>query len=196
MAANIEQLCAIDQTIAELMSHASSALKALGNSESIAAAGAPDSLDADYATSRSPVERLEAFQAATNTFLATLHSIDVRMKRQLWALEEADILRFPEDPASDEDEVDTGNDPSQRQQDPRLGGTKKPKAKMAPDARGMFGGLDVGWLNSRIMSSVVEKQTEAELWGQARALLEGRDSNAGPVALEGDYVDDAMLDQR
>src|SRR4051794_35579120 len=120
MSANIEQLCAIDQTIAELMSHASSALKALGNSESIAAAGAPDSLDADYTTSRSPAERLEAFQAATNTFLAALHSVDVRMKRQLWALEEADILRFPEDPESDEDEVDGANDPGQRQQDPRL----------------------------------------------------------------------------
>ena len=195
-AANIEQLCVIDETIAELMSHASAALKALGDSASIVAVDAPILPDSEP-NFRPPSERLVSFQDATDAFLAALHSVDVRIKRQLWALEEADILRFPEDPASD-DEVDDDTKVA-KERDNKGAAAHKVRASLAPDARGSYGGLDVGWLNSRIMGSAVQKEQETELWKKARLVLEqkaaqGQDESASAPrggSLEGNLTNEA-----
>ena len=42
-------------------------------------------------------------------------------------------------------------------------------APLEPDGDGRIGGLEVGWLNSR--SNKVERDMEAELWGQAETFL-------------------------
>ncbi len=83
-----------------------------------------------------------------DAFLKTLHSIDVRLKRQILGLEEAGIVSLKEG----------------------KGGGGAPSASLEPNGVGNIGGLDVGWLNSR--SSKVERTMEAELWTKAREHLQ------------------------
>ena len=85
-----------------------------------------------------------------DAFLSTLHRVDVRLKRQIMALEEAGIISL-------------GGSKDTKQ--PGAGGT------IEPNGVGNIGNLDVGWLNSR--SNKVERDMEAELWTKARAHLEG-----------------------
>lgn len=86
-------------------------------------------------------------------FLSTLHAVDVRLKRQIFGLEEAGILTLDE------------TKPSHKEAG---GGAQRPT--LEPNGLGMVGNLDVGWLNSR--SNQVEREMEAELWVKARTHLE------------------------
>lgn len=104
-------------------------------------------------------EQTQAFQDNMEKFLSTLHSVNVRLKRQIWGLEEAGILKDkPKD-----DEGNTG-----------------PRPTLEPNGLGMIGSLDVGWLNSR--SNQVEREMEAELWTKAREHLETVASMSGARA--------------
>jgi len=76
-------------------------------------------------------------------FLSTLHSVDVKLRRQIMGLEEAGIVSLKENK-----------------------GTVSPE----PNGVGSIGNLDVGWLNSR--SNKVERDMEAELWSKARTQLD------------------------
>ena len=84
-----------------------------------------------------------AFKNAMDAFLSTLHSVDVRLKRQILGLEEAGIVSLKEN---------------------------KGAVSLDPNGVGGIGNLDVGWLNSR--SNKVERDMEAELWTKARTHLE------------------------
>ncbi|KAG5975438.1 hypothetical protein E4U55_007676 [Claviceps digitariae] len=141
---NIQQLNQIDESIAQLMSQTATSLNALTipSSSSTTPGG-------ETPTSDPPAQK-EAFKSATNSFLTTLHSIDVRMKRQIMALEEAGIVNLANE---------TRQGPS--------GGTK---ASLKPNGLGTVGGLDVGWLNSR--STRVEREMEGELWQEAKEFLQ------------------------
>lgn len=150
---NIHQLNAIDKTIVQLMQHTGTALNALAipsASASSAALRGPSS-SSDPKSQLDPPAQKDAFHAATNSFLDALHSVDVRMKRQIMALEEAGIISLAPPP-----------------KDPRTGVSKS--TSMKPNGMGAVGTLDVGWLNSR--GNRVEKDMEAEIWGKARELLE------------------------
>lgn len=148
---NIHQLNAIDKSIAQLMSQTATALNALTTQASNTSApnGETSSLD--------PPAQKEAFKSATDSFLTTLHSIDVRMKRQIMALEEAGIVRLSNTP----------------RQDPN-GATK---GSLKPNGVGTVGNLDVGWLNSR--STRVERDMEAELWQDAKEFLQKQQNGTG-----------------
>ncbi|EFY92011.1 hypothetical protein MAC_01959 [Metarhizium acridum CQMa 102] len=148
---NIHQLNAIDKSIAQLMSQTATALNALTTQASSTSPpnGEASSLD--------PPAQKEAFKSATDTFLTTLHSIDVRMKRQIMALEEAGIVRLS----------------NSLRQDPN-GATK---ASLKPNGVGTVGNLDVGWLNSR--STRVERDMEAELWQDAKEFLQKQQNGTG-----------------
>lgn len=143
---NIKQLNEIDKCIVQLMSHTATALNALTLPPS--PTGNPPTentappLDA-------PAQK-EVFRTSTDSFLTTLHTIDVKIKRQVMALEEAGIVNLT----------------NQQRQDPN--GPTKPSLK--PSGAGAIGNLDVGWLNSR--GTRVERDMEAELWGKAKDLLE------------------------
>jgi hypothetical protein len=105
----------------------------------------------------------EAFKEAMNDFLSVLHSVDVRLKRQIMALEEADIINLK----------DRGRDGAPDS----VKGSQK--ASLEPNGVGNIGNLDVGWLNSR--SSKVERDMEVKLWARAKSHLEklcGADSQA------------------
>lgn len=92
-----------------------------------------------------------AFKHHTNDFLRTLRSVNVRIKRQIWGLEEAGIIKSSDTPAGDTAADDHGK-------------------TLEPDGNGNIGGMDVGWLNSR--SNKVERDMESELWDQAESFLE------------------------
>ncbi|KEY63823.1 hypothetical protein S7711_09735 [Stachybotrys chartarum IBT 7711] len=145
---NIHQLNAIDKSIVKLMSHTCTALNSLtvtppASNNPVSDTDGPKPL-AD------PAAQKDDFRSATDSFLTTLHSIDVRMKRQILALEEAGIVDLNGNPRA---EPKGGADVS-----------------LKPSGTGAIGNLDVGWLNSR--GTKVEREMEAELWEKARTFLE------------------------
>ena len=79
------------------------------------------------------------FQGATRQYFTLLSSIDVRLRRQVYALEEASILPGELSTSRTGDTDGTGN---------------------------TINALDVSWLNSR--KDTVGKDKEAELWAAAR----------------------------
>lgn len=144
---NIHQLNAIDSSIVQLMSHTATALNALTIPPSKSATSNPETASKPPLD---PPEQKEAFRTATDSFLAALHSIDVHMKRQVLALEEAGIVHLANMP--------------------RQGPEGGAKASLKPNGVGAVGNLDVGWLNSR--GARVERDMEAELWDKAKEFLE------------------------
>ena len=156
---NIQQLNAIDKDIVQLMKQTAAALNDLTTpSSSLTGRGKDEVVGSSAAliTELHPEvqkgPQKEEFKSATNAFLATLHSIDVRMKRQILALEEGGIISLSSTPRQDQN------------------GTK---ATLKPNGAGSVGSLDVGWLNSR--GTRVERDMEAELWSKARQALERED---------------------
>ncbi|KAM5356501.1 hypothetical protein ACJ41O_003147 [Fusarium nematophilum] len=148
---NIRQLNAIDKSVVQLMSHTATALNSLTTPSSSTGGGTnPDpSVEAAKPSLDTPSQK-DAFRSATDSFLTTLHSIDVRMKRQILALEEAGIVNLS----------------NPQRQEPN--GPVKPSLK--PNGIGAVGNLDVGWLNSR--GTRVERDMEAELWSKAKDVLQ------------------------
>ena len=90
----------------------------------------------------------QSFTDATNTYLEGLHSVDVRLKRQIYGLHEAGIISMAKESPS------------------RSDGQNPDISRVAGD----YVALDVGWLNSR--SGKVGRDMEAELWAKARTFLE------------------------
>ncbi|EFX01215.1 hypothetical protein CMQ_6157 [Grosmannia clavigera kw1407] len=144
LAERLQQLTDIDNDITTLLSLANKALKPL--SYPIAGSEAqPAEAPKDFAN---PAEihtetQVAAFKEAMDSFLSTLHSVDVQLKRQIWGLEEASIISLKE--------------------------SKSAGVSLEPNGVGDIGGLDVGWLNSR--SNKVDRDMEAEQWAKMRAVL-------------------------
>ncbi|KAL4982817.1 mediator complex protein-domain-containing protein [Aspergillus falconensis] len=134
----IRQLNEIDKDVAKLIHSAGLAIQALTNARSndpAYPASADNSLDSHKAR----------FKEATSQYFALLSSIDVRLRRQVYALEEASILA----PDSSSRTGDSGSGAA-------AGGASNP--------------LDVSWLNSR--KDTVGKEKEAELWAAARQFVQ------------------------
>ncbi|PYI00002.1 hypothetical protein BO71DRAFT_437113 [Aspergillus ellipticus CBS 707.79] len=131
----IRQLNEIDQDVAKLIHSAGLAIQALTN----ARAG-------ESPTANSLESHKARFKEATSQYFALLSSIDVRLRRQVYALEEASIL---------------APDTASRAGDLQAAGGS---------AVGASNPLDVSWLNSR--KDTVGKDKEAELWAVAREFVE------------------------
>jgi hypothetical protein len=99
-------------------------------------------------------ESQSTFTDATNTYLEAVHSVDVRLKRQIFGLIEAGIMGLEKESS-------------------KSSGQNLEKAREARDKIT----LDIGWLNSR--SGKVGRDMEAELWGKARAFLEDLEARHG-----------------
>jgi len=131
------------QSITQLLRSAGLALQILAASEE----------------SNQPIaERKKAFENATDNYLSTLHTVDVGLRRQIWGLEEADIIM--EKKTKDSQEY-------------KNAGEGKPEK----DFEGGTSKLDIGWLNSR--SGKVGRDNEAELWAKARSFLQDVNENWG-----------------
>ncbi|RAL12111.1 mediator of RNA polymerase II transcription subunit 11 [Aspergillus homomorphus CBS 101889] len=138
----IRQLNEIDKDVAKLIHSAGLAIQALTNART------PDS----PLENNSLAAHKMRFKEATSQYFALLSSIDVRLRRQVYALEEAGILA-PEAAAS--------------AANPRTG---ELAGAGAATAAASSNSLDVSWLNSR--KDTVGKDKEAELWAAAREFVE------------------------
>jgi hypothetical protein len=101
-----------------------------------------------------------AFKAATAQYFALLSSVDVRLRRQVYALEEASIIQ----PGS----ISRANEATSGSA--MTSGTPNP--------------LEISWLNSRKDS--VGKDKEAELWAEARTFITQLTSSSSSP-LQADY---------
>ena len=105
-------------------------------------------------------EKKAAFTLAASSYFSLLSSIDVNLRRQIWALEEAGIISGDS----------TSKDGTQNKDTTATDGIP-------------LGNLDVGWLNSR--NDKVSKELEAEQWARARELIEGLEQNRARATKEG-----------
>ncbi|CAF9941161.1 hypothetical protein IMSHALPRED_002455 [Imshaugia aleurites] len=157
----IKQLNSIDKTIAKLLQSAGLAVKALTKpTVDPSAEGLP--------SQPVPIEQQrESFTAATSQYFALLSSVDVNLRRQIYALEEANIL--PAEAVTKEPLTNLAV--SSAAQANILNAMP---SRMAGGNRGVItgggiGNLDVGWLNSR--NDNVGKEMEAELWEAAEKFI-------------------------
>ncbi|RDW71185.1 hypothetical protein BP6252_07748 [Coleophoma cylindrospora] len=146
-AERIQQLNDIDKSITQLLQSAGLATKTLSAFQDPAESASSD--------------RRDAFQAASNSYLKTLQSVDVRLRRQIYGLEEANIIpaeiaktKKPAEKSSQRDGPSTSSD-------------------LSMVTEGTMGKLDIGWLNSR--SGRVGRDMEAELWSKAKTFVEQLD---------------------
>lgn len=105
------------------------------------------------------------FKEATAQYFALLSSIDVRLRRQVYALEEAGVLA--------PDSVSRTGDVTGATAGAAGGSTANP--------------LDISWLNSR--KDTVGKDKEAELWAAARKFVESLDDSSAKTAPEHDKME-------
>ncbi|KAH8665055.1 mediator complex protein-domain-containing protein [Tricladium varicosporioides] len=159
-AERIQQLNDIDKSITQLLHSAGLALKTLTIS--------------DTTNPISIADRRKAFEDASNLYLKTLRTVDVGLKRNVYALEEADII-----PA-------TAAKPKLKEAKDMFGKSAKPTGPTDSTGDTGMGKLDIGWLNSR--SGRVDRDMEAELWAKAKDFLEGIEK--GNINGDGDGQDD------
>ncbi|OJZ92521.1 hypothetical protein ASPFODRAFT_123542 [Aspergillus luchuensis CBS 106.47] len=133
----IRQLNEIDKDVAKLIHSAGLAIQALTNARS-----------GESPSDNSLASHQARFKEATSQYFALLSSIDVRLRRQVYALEEASIL---------------APDTTSRAEN-------LPGASSGVVAGASSNPLDVSWLNSR--KDTVGKDKEAELWAAAREFVE------------------------
>jgi hypothetical protein len=157
-AERIEQLNEIDKSITALLQSAGLALQTLSSSSS-------------RSHSSQISNKREAFQDISNTYLRTLQSVDVRLRRQIYGLEEANIIPAEKTKAK-----------ANEGQETMLGGMSALMAGQGAGGKeetlisvgeGGIGKLDIGWLNSR--SGSVDRDMEAELWERAKVFMEAID---------------------
>lgn len=136
-AQRIAELNAIDQSVSGLLEAASEAVGILANKRD----------------EKTPFATLEAqqgrFAKAADTYFSTLSSIEVRLRRQVYALEEAGL-------------VQEGQEKDARRAKTNEGGFETASGG---------GPLDPSWLNARADKSI-EYKLERELADQAKEFLE------------------------
>lgn len=137
----------LEQDVAKLIHSAGLAIQALTNAK-------PNSPSSEV-----PGDSLDShktqFKDATQQYFALLSSIDVRLRRQVYALEESSVLA--PDPVGRAGDATTG--------------TAGAAGSAASNS------LDISWLNSR--KDTVGKDKEAELWAAARGFVEQLDKSTG-----------------
>ena len=146
-ATRIAELNEIDRSISTLLSAASDAVAILSNSPSNGK---------HEAALRSSASARAAFSTVAETYFSTLSSIEVRLRRQVYALEEADLIKPGED------------------KDARRGRTLGGDSGLT---RVGGGPLDPSWLNARA-SDKVANGMKKELLGQAREFVERANKQA------------------
>ncbi|KAK4138545.1 hypothetical protein BT67DRAFT_394067 [Trichocladium antarcticum] len=192
-AERLQQLNEVDNDIASLLQHLSTAMRALATPPGTSVAQptrpppsspTPTSSDINMAALDSPAggassqnDPLTTFQTAQTAFFQTVDRIDKQLTRQVLALEEAGIVTLRSGAgASTAGDVLQQQGPQQQQlmETGGDGGGAKAAAagaRLEPDGAGKYGKLDVGRLN--MASSKVERDMEGEMWRRGREHLEG-----------------------
>jgi hypothetical protein len=127
----------IIQSVASLLSSASQAIQILANNTN------------PTDTSTTLESQKKAFTHHSSEYFSTLSSIEVRLRRQIYALEEAGLIAEGDD------------------------GDAKRGCAIGSDAPGANAGgsLDISWLNARAHDRVGMKM-EQELWAKAAAFVQ------------------------
>ena len=108
-------------------------------------------------------QQKDNFASATSQYFSLLSSVDVRLRRQIYALEEANIISA---------EVSSINAPTSLTAQPLLAGMPSgTSAREKTHGGSSLGNLDIGWLNSR--NNSVGTDMEIELCTKAQGLLGG-----------------------
>ncbi|KAI0405179.1 hypothetical protein F4802DRAFT_563410 [Xylaria palmicola] len=146
-AERIQQLGDIEKEIVSLLRTTGQAVQCLGKR-----------VPQDDSVAMTDTEPTQQFKESMDKFMTTLRTVNVRIKRQVWGLEEAGIISLSKK------ELSTREEGGEVQVSTARNGL------LEPDGSGKIGGLDVGWLNSR--SNKVEKDMEADLWQEAEDILQ------------------------
>ncbi|TKA73589.1 hypothetical protein B0A49_04946 [Cryomyces minteri] len=202
----IRELSAINADVPKLLSSAGQAINALTN-RPLASPGIGD--DATNGHSQDPTDgtqstnALDAHKAAfvTNTtaYFTTLQSLSARLRRQVYALEEAGMITAEAAAVTSQSALQAAAAVAQATKGARGAANAQAGVREEPAAssvtNGGLGNLDVGWLNSR--GDRVGKEKEAELFAEARKLAEDAERSWGGKAVpeldetENEPMDDA-----
>ena len=113
-------------------------------------------------------DRKEVFKTAASQYFHTLSSLDVRLRQEINALKEADILPSESkyrEAATLNTQASIPNVTAMQQ-----GANRPGVPRRGVITGGGLGSLDIGWLNSR--NNNVGKEMEAELWEEAQRRVE------------------------
>ncbi|KAL8733798.1 MAG: hypothetical protein Q9181_003446 [Wetmoreana brouardii] len=159
LAAFLPTLIACLKDVAKLLHSAGLAIKTL-TSSALEADGSQGSQNQDME------QRKENFAAASGQYFSLLSSIDVRLRRQISALEAAEII--PSETTAKESQIS----PQTSGKATHTSNSLLPQPAVSSKdtiTNGGLGNLDVSWLNCR--NNKVEKEMEAELWEEALELV-------------------------
>ena len=125
----------------------------------------------DEATVSSAIEQQkENFRQAASQYFSLLSAVDVRLRRQIYALEEAEIIPAEAPPKEQPSSLSIPSAFAAFGNAPAASSAKQMIPTKAVGGGGGLGSLDVGWLNSR--NDDVGKEMEAELWAEAEHFIE------------------------
>lgn len=113
-------------------------------------------------------DRKEAFKTAASQYFQTLSSLDVRLRQEINALKEADIL--PSESKYSNTATSNAQAPIANIAAMQQGANRQGVPRRGVITGGGLGSLDIGWLNSR--NNNVGKEMEAELWEEAQRRVE------------------------
>ncbi|KAG7009958.1 vacuolar protein sorting-associated protein vps5 [Physcia stellaris] len=187
----IKQLNDLEQDVVQLVKSAGTAIKAL-------APTSPPSTEALTATDQSVEQQKQTFSAATTEYFKRLYSLDVGLRTQIRALEEAEIIST-EAAGRDQPKITTSGKSTGLLGEPSSV-TRPAAINRSNVSGGGLGNLDVGWLNSR--NDYVGKNMEAALLKEASEFLAGLESQESQQAprkgklAERPLVSDALLSSR
>ena len=148
--------------MAQLLHSAGLAVKALTESSHLAH-------DAQLPLSAVIDRQKEQFTDAASRYFSLLSSINIRLRRQIHALEAAEILSAEIKVKEQQKGVGVTLNASASAGTASVPPTKQALINKTASMNGGVGNLDVGWLNSR--NDNAGKEKEAELWAKAEELL-------------------------
>ncbi|KAK4645698.1 hypothetical protein QC761_203820 [Podospora bellae-mahoneyi] len=153
---HLSHLASTDRDITSLLTPVIASLTALSTPPSPTSPNAPQ----------------EAFKSAQTSYFRTIDRISKHLNRQIYALEEANIISLAAT-SSNQQPSQSAENPDSQPGASQPDGTKDTKkvARLDPDGTGKYGKLDVGRLN--LASSTTERDVEAETWERVKAHFAG-----------------------
>ena len=131
---------------------------------------ASHSTDDETTVSSTIDQQKQNFKEAASQYFSLLSTVDVRLRRQIYALEEAEIIPAEAPPKEQSNSLSVPSAFAAFGNGPVPSTAKQIATSKTAGSTGGLGSLDVGWLNSR--NDDVGKQMEAELWAEAQEFIE------------------------
>ena len=131
-------------------------------------------------------QQREPFTATTSQYFTLLSSVDVNLRRQIYALEEAEIL--PAEAVIKEPPTSLAAPLVAQANSPNSSSSRTVGGNKGVITGGGLGNLDVGWLNSR--NDNVGKEMKSELWGEAGEFVHKLERREESVDQEPDTLKD------